>query len=253
MSEATYTVGRLARAAGVTVRTLHHYEQVGLLAPSRRSEAGYRLYTHADLERLQQILFFKELGFALGEIRRIMLHPGFERRAALEAQQELLRRKARRLDALIAAVAAALTADEKGTHMDEHEMFEAFGGFDPSEYEDEARQRWGHTNAYQQSARRTATYTKEDWVAIRREEDEITAGVAELMSRAVADAAVQELIGRKWRLINERFYECSPEMFAGLGSMYADDPRFAETYEKVRPGLAAFIRDAMAVYAAAMK
>jgi MerR family transcriptional regulator, thiopeptide resistance regulator len=246
----TYAVGHLARVAGVSVRTLHHYDEVGLLTPARRGPAGYRLYTIDDLERLQQILFFRELGFTLAEIRAIMLDPGFERRAALEAQQELLRQKARRLEKLIAAVGAAIHAGERGFHMNQSEMFEAFGDFDPAEYEAEARRRWGGTSAYKESARRTASYTKDDWLTIRREEDEIASGMAELASRDPAAAEVQELVARKWRLINDRFYDCSPEMFAGLGRMYADDPRFARNYDKLRPGLAAFMCDAMEAYAA---
>jgi DNA-binding transcriptional MerR regulator len=111
------TVGEVARLARVSVHTLHHYDAVGLLPPSGRSEAGYRLYTAPDLERLQQILLFRELGFALAEIRRIMLDPGFDRRRALSAQRALLADRARRLDAMRAAIDDALDALQKGIRL----------------------------------------------------------------------------------------------------------------------------------------
>jgi DNA-binding transcriptional MerR regulator len=253
MDPATSTIGRVARLAGVSVRTLHHYDEMGLVCPARRSAAGYRLYGAAELERLQQVLFFKELGFPLAEIRRVMLDPAFDRGGALRAQRALLVERARRAWALLAAVDAALQALEKGTSMNHEDMFEALGGFDPSQYEDEVVRRWGETDAYRQSARRTATFTKDDWAAIRREEEEITAGIAERMERGPADAEVQELVARRCRHINERFYECSPAMFAGLGEMYVADSRFARNYEKVRPGLAEFLREAMRLYADALE
>src|SRR3974390_712413 len=110
-------IGEVAKLAKVSVRTLHHYDAVGLLSPSGRTEAGYRLYTAPALERLQQVLFFRELGFPLAEIRRIMLDPGFDRRRALAAQRSLLTDKARRTQAMLTAIDEALDALEKGTQM----------------------------------------------------------------------------------------------------------------------------------------
>jgi DNA-binding transcriptional MerR regulator len=250
MHETSYTVGGLARLTHVSVRTLHHYDAVGLLTPRRRSAAGYRLYGRSDVERLHQILVYRELGFGLDDIRRVLADPALRRGSALRAQRELLRARRRRADELLEAIETAIRAEERGVTMSDEELFEVFGDFDPAEYAEEAEQRWGGTEAYEQSRRRTAAYTKDDWAAIRREEEEITAAAAELMDRAPADPAVQALIERKWRHIDERFYDCTPEVFAGLGDLYAGDPRFAKNYDKVRPGLAAFLRDAMAIYAA---
>ena len=243
-------VGRVARLAGVSVRTLRHYDALGLVRPAQRSDAGYRLYSDADLERLQQVLFYRELGFRLGDIRRIMEDPAFDRRAALRAQGELLRRKGRRIHDLIAAVEAALEADERGTSMGEKEMFEVFGDFDPEDYREEAEARFD-PRLVKESARRTARYGKDDWLAIRREQEAIRDGLGALVGRDPADPEVQALVARQWRLIDERFYPVTAEIFAGLGEMYVQDPRFAAQYDKVRPGLAAFMRDAMRVYAGA--
>src|SRR5688572_12885860 len=147
-------VSDVAKLAGVSVRALHHYDEIGLLRPSGRSAAGYRLYSDDDLKKLQQILFFKELGFPLEEIRRIVGAPDFDVRAALLMQRRLLTEKSARLDALIRAVDAALDSLEGGTAMTKEEMFEVFGSDDPSQYEDEVKERWGETEAYRESKRR---------------------------------------------------------------------------------------------------
>ena len=163
------TVGAIARLSGVTVRTLHHYDAIGLVVPAERTAAGYRRYRRADVERLQEVLFFRELGFSLEQIKEIVGRPTYYRAAALESHRALLERKATRLRALLAAVDAALEAQKRGIIMTNEEMLEAFGDFDPSQYEEEARRRWGDTDAYRESARRTAGYRKADWEQIRRE------------------------------------------------------------------------------------
>ena len=162
-------VGEVARLARVSVRTLHHYDEIGLLSPSERSESDYRLYTDEDLERLQSVLFFRELGFALDDIARIVGDPGFDRRSALLAQRELLAERAARLADMVAAIELALETDERGLTMSKEDMFEVFGDFDPSEYEAEVEERWGDTDAYKESARRTRRYTKDDWARFKAE------------------------------------------------------------------------------------
>ena len=138
-----YKVGEVARLAHVSVRTLHHYHEIGLLVPSGRSESGYRLYAPQDLERLQQVLFYKELGFGLEEIRALVAGPALDRREALTGQRDLLAQRARRLEAMLRLIDKTLAALEGGIQMRQDEMFEVFGDFDPSEYEQEARERWG--------------------------------------------------------------------------------------------------------------
>jgi DNA-binding transcriptional MerR regulator len=126
------TVGEVAELAGVTVRTLHHYDELGLLSPSGRSDAGYRLYSYDDLTRLREILIWRGLGFGLGEIAALLDDPGHDRLAALERQRELIEGERERLGALAAAVDAAIAAHRNGTRLETTTMFE---GFDPSEYE----------------------------------------------------------------------------------------------------------------------
>jgi len=136
------TVGEVAALAGVTVRALHHYDELGLLSPSGRSEAGYRLYSYDDLARLREILIWRTLGFPLPEIASLLDDPGHDRLAALERQRELIECEIDRLGALAGAVDAAITAHVNGTRLEETKMFE---GFDPTEYEQDARERWGQT------------------------------------------------------------------------------------------------------------
>ena len=147
-----YTVGRVAEIAGVTVRTLHHYDEIGLLTPGERSGAGARRYDDADLERLQQILLYRELGFTLDEIATILDDPDVEARAHLRRQHGLLQDRISRLQEMVAAVEYMLEAQKMGINLTPEEKFEVFGDFDPDAYTEEVEERWGNTDAYQESA-----------------------------------------------------------------------------------------------------
>lgn len=243
-----HTVKAVAKLANITVRTLHHYDHMGLLSPQTTSQAGYRLYTDADLERLQQVLFFRELGFSLQEIKEILDHPGFDRREALVSHRNLLLEKQKRLQALIQSVDQTIQAMERGLPMTAQEMFEPFDEATMEVYKAEAKERWGHTAAYAESERRTSRYTKEDWGLIHAESQAITLGLAERMDREPGDAEVQALIDRWFLHINDRFYTCPLEIFRAIGEGYVDDPRFTRTYDRVKKGLAVFKRDAMRLY-----
>jgi len=240
------TVSEVAKLANVSVRTLHHYDEIGLLKPSARSAAGYRLYGDGDLERLQQVLFFRELGFALEEIRRIVEDPQFDVRAALAMQRELLRERLARTHALVAAVEAALEAVEKGKPMTPEERFQVFGDFDPEQYEEETKQRWGETEAYRQSKRRAKRYGKREWEQIKSEMDRIQRGFAAHLEagRAAADPAVMDLAEEHRLHLQRWFYDCPRAMHRGLGELYVSDPRFTANIDQLRPGLAQFMCDA---------
>lgn len=243
----TWTVSEVAAMTHVSVRALHHYDSLGLLSPSARTKAGYRLYDREDLERLQRILFFRELGFALDDIREILDDPAFDPVETLVVQRELLAEKAARLETMIAAVDTALEAAQKGVTMDEKDMFEVFGDFDPKQYEAEARERWGETDAYKESAKRTARYTKDDWKRVKAAQDEIEADYAAAMTagKAAGSPEVMDIAERARLYIDRSFYPCSREMHANLGRMYIADPRFAKHYEDRAPGLAQYVCDAM--------
>lgn len=245
-----YTVKAAADIAGVSVRTLHHYDEIGLLKPAAHSAARYRLYADRDLERLQQVLFFKELGFDLKEIKRILSDPHFDRSRALVEHRKLLTERQERIRRLIRSVDRTLKALQKGDRQMTTQMFD---GFDAAQYEEEARQRWGKSPEFEASVRRTKAYSKQDWAEIQREAGDIVNGLAALMDRDPADPAVQQLIARHHRQINDRFYPCSAEVYRGLADMYVADLRFAANYEKVKPGLTRFLRDGMHVYADALE
>ena len=240
------TVGRMAKLAGVTVRTLHHYDTLGLLTPSARSVAGYRLYEEADCERLQEILFYRELGFGLEEINTLLQDPDYERVGALRHQRDLLVVRKDRLQTMIGAVQTALEAHEKGIIMTKEEMFEVFGDFDPKEHEAEVEERWAGP-ALEQSKRRTKSYGKDQWKEAMAEAGSITAELTERLRAGDApeDEATMDLAEQHRLHIDRWFYECSHDMHAGLGDMYVADPRFTEYYEKYAPGLAEFVRSAI--------
>jgi DNA-binding transcriptional MerR regulator len=239
------TVGEVARLSGVSVRTLHHYDQIGLLPPSGRSESGYRIYSDPDLAKLQQVLFFRELGFALDDIGRIMNDKTFSPREALLLQRRMLMDKAAQLGRMVDAVDTAIDAMEKGTTMDEKDMFEVFGDFDPKTYEAEAEQRWGHTDAYKESARRTKGYTRQDWLRMKEEGEANLARMVELFDAAVdpADPRAMDTAEEARLQIDRNFYPCSREMHVSLGEMYIADPRFTKHYDQHREGLAKWFRD----------
>ncbi|MFF3145287.1 MerR family transcriptional regulator, partial [Streptomyces sp. NPDC057927] len=164
-----YSVGQVAGFAGVTVRTLHHYDEIGLLVPSERNHAGHRRYSDADLDRLQQILFYRELGFPLDEVAALLDDPEADPRAHLRRRHELLTARIEKLQKMAAAVEHAMEARTMGINLTPEEKFEVFGGKDPEEHAEEAERRWGGTATYAESQRRAAGYTKDDWKRMQAE------------------------------------------------------------------------------------
>lgn len=242
-----FTVGELARLTGVTVRALHHYDEIGLVCPSQRTAAGYRLYADADVLRLHQVLLFRELGLPLDEIAAAIDEAGSQAEL-LRRHREVLVTKRARLDAMLVALDTRLAAFEKGMTMKPEEVKSMFEGFDPSQYEEEAKQRWGHTDAYKESARRTKQYSKADWDRYKQEAQAVAERIAERMRTGASptDAAVQAAVEEHRLLIDRWFYPCSVEMHKNLGKLYVDDPRFTANLDKVAPGYARFLSDAIA-------
>jgi DNA-binding transcriptional MerR regulator len=247
-----HTVGAVARMAGVTVRTLHHYEKIGLLTPGGRSDAGYRRYGEADLERLQRILFYRELGFRLDQIKSVMTDGGADAAIHLRRQHGLLLDRIGRLQRMATAVEKAMEARQMGINLTPEERFEVFGDVDPDEHAAEAQERWGTTDAYAESGRRAASYGKADWLRMNAEGQAVNDQLAAAMraglpadSREAMDAAEAHR-----QQISRWFYDCPHEMHVGLGEMYIADPRFMATYENVAPGLAQYLHDAIVANAA---
>ncbi|MDO8847243.1 MAG: MerR family transcriptional regulator [Coriobacteriia bacterium] len=246
------TVSEVSRLAGVSVRALHHYDELGLLVPSARTEAGYRLYGRDDLDRLQEILLFRELEIPLDDIGVLLAGGAFDRRAALELQREMLTQKSARTAALITSVERAINAERTGVRMTKEETFEVFGDFDPAEYEDEVKERWSDTDAYKESARRTARYTRADWERFKAENQQIGTDTAALMDAGVAasDPRAMDLAEAARLQIDTWFYACSHKMHVNLAEMYIADPRFTATYEKIHAGMAQYWHDAILANAA---
>lgn len=237
-----HTVKVVAELTGISVRMLHHYDKIGLLKPAQVTASGYRLYTEQDLERLQQVLFFRELGFGLQEIKAIMDSPGFDRKQAMLEHRRLLLERQERLGRLIHSVNRTIMAIERGIPLNEREMFE---GFDPTTYQEEARKRWGHTKAFQESLERTSKYSQEDWATLMADSAHTNQELAVLVGRSPADPAVQVLIEKQYRQLNSQFFTCTPQMFRVIGDGYVTDERFQAYYDQLKPGMAQFLREAV--------
>jgi len=242
-----YTVQQLARLSGVSVRTLHYYDEVGLLKPARVAKNGYRQYEEQELMRLQQILFFRELEFSLEDIKRIMTSPGFDVMRALQDQKHLLSLKRARLQALMKTIDTTITSMTNNQKMGDAELYDAFKDDDVKQYQDEVKQRWGNTDAYKQSMERTKKMTKKEMDKLKEDGKKHTQALADSMDKGPKHPDVQALIAKSHEGVNF-FYDCSLDMFRNLGEMYVQDPRFTAYYEKFRPGLAVFMRDAIAYY-----
>ena len=255
-AERLWTVSEVAERTHVTVRTLHHYHEIGLLEPSARSGAGYRLYAERDLERLYQILLYRELGFPLEAIGRVMDDPAMDRTLALKAQRALLVEKRRKTDAVIGAVDRLLHNLERGTTMTTDEMMEGFDAFADAPEDVRARQaahgaeaaeRWGDTDAYRESMRRARGHGKADWARIKAEGEANEARMAELLSAGADPAGPEAMDGAEAMRehISRWFYECGHVMHAGLADMYEADARFTAHYDDRAPGLARFVAAAI--------
>lgn len=242
----SYSIGQVADLAGVTVRTLHHYGQIGLLEPRDRTGAGYRRYSDDDLQRLQHILFYRELGFPLDEISTILSDSGATSGAHLRRQRTLLNNRIARLRAMVEAVEKELEAYTMGIQLTPEEKFEIFGPNYSEDYETEAEERWGKTDAWAQSQARTATFSKQQWVEIKEAGDDLNRRLAAAMTGGAAPDSPQAMeLAEEHRRGIETFYDCAPAMHRNLGEMYVADERFAKTYNDVAPGLAVWLRDAI--------
>lgn len=242
----SYSVGQVAELTGVTVRTLHHYGEIGLLVPEHRSGAGYRRYADDDLQRLQHILFYRELGFSLENIATLLDQPGADTAGHLRRQRELLAARMSRLQAMITAIDKEVEARTMGIELSPEEKFEIFGPNYSPDYETEAEQRWGDTPAWQQSQARTARFSKQDWLQVKASGDELDRRLAAEMTAGSAPSspAAMDLAEEHHRSI-EVFYDCPYALHRGLGDMYVSDERFTSHYDELAPGLAQWLRDAI--------
>jgi MerR family transcriptional regulator, thiopeptide resistance regulator len=241
------TVGQVAEQFDVTVRTLHHYDEIGLLVPSERTSAGYRLYNGKDITRLQHVVVYRRLGFALEEIAVLLDDPTADLGEHLRRQRVAVMSRLDEMRDLVTAIDQALEKEVSGIKLTKQEQKELFGDGFSDDYADEAKQRWGDTQEYQESQRRAAEYTKEQWKQIKAESEanmvELAAAVNDgepaTSERAMAAAEQHRVLIEKW------FYPVPYPMHVGMSDMYVTDPRFTKTYEDVATGLARYVRDAI--------
>jgi DNA-binding transcriptional MerR regulator len=239
------TVGAVAALTGVSVRTLHHYDHIGLVVPSVRTAAGYRGYTDSDIERLHLVLVYRSVGMPLDEIRAVLDDASADVPELLRRQHQLLLERAERLQDTIKAVEELMNAHREGIQLTAEEQVEIFGttAFG-EEYATEAQERWGETDAWKQSQQRVSQFSKEDWLDIKAEGDALLADLAQAKRVGVAPGSSEanELAARH-RASIERFYDCGDEMHRGLVQMYLVDERFTRYYDDVETGLAQFVHD----------
>jgi DNA-binding transcriptional MerR regulator len=253
MTARSYRIGELAAIAGVTVRTLHHYDERGLVVPERRSPSGYREYGEEQLRRVQHVLLYRQIGLSLDEIT-LLLGRDDDPRRLLAHQRRLLQQRQADLGRALALVEHSLEVLDDGGEMSTEEMFDGLGEVERNDalYGDEVRRRWGGTQAYEESTRRTKAYTPQDWSRIKAEGGEIEEGLAELLRQGVpaGDPAARDLAEQHRGHIDRWFYPCPHEMHAALGETYVSDPRLRAHYDERQAGLAVFVRDAIAANAA---
>ncbi len=244
-------IGAVAELAGVTVRTLHHSDGVGLLKPSGRTDAGYRRYSPTDLERLQGILVYRELGFSLDEIHQLMADDA-DPVAHLRRQHAMLLEQRGRVDAKVSAIERMLEARRMGMSLTPEDQFELFGRFDADDHAGDAEERWGDRDAYRESARRTARYSKDDWQRIMSEAQSVVLRVVDVMNSGKLADSIEAMDAAEAhrQQITSAFYECSYQIHVGLAGGYVSDARFTATYEKIAPGLARYLSDAILANAA---
>lgn len=231
-------INEVAKLTGITVRTLHYYDQIGLLHPSETTEAGYRIYNQDALDKLQQILFFRELEFPLSHIKEIVSSQCYDRQETLTKHRELLLQKRKRLDALIGMIDTAL-GEEQCIDFQAYDMT----GLNKmkEKYAAEVRERWGETEAYRESEQKTAGYDDLQWDMLKGEGAEILKAFGQNRHLKPESKEAQELVKRWQAYITDNFYHCTDEILSCLGLMYVGDERFTENIDRNGKGTAEFM------------
>jgi MerR family transcriptional regulator, thiopeptide resistance regulator len=240
-----YTVKQLSHLAGVSIRTLHYYDEIGLLKPAAYGDNGYRYYDDNAVPQLQQILFFKELDFNLEEIRSILARPDFDLLHTLEAHKAALQRRVTRLERLIHTIDKTTQHMKGKQDMKQEEYFEGFSEEKQKQYEQEIRQRYGE-RAFE-GVTDWNSYTPEQKARIRAESEQIYRDLVANMDKGYASSEVQAIIAR-WYQHLRYFYEPSVERLRGLGQMYTEHPDFVATFTRMHPDLPQFLQQAIECY-----
>ena len=235
-------IKEFAEFTGVSVRTLHYYDEIGLLTPAFVDKTtGYRFYDEKSLLCMQEILFYRELDFSLKSIGEILSSPNYDKSRALNEQKQLLILKKERLERLISAIDGAVKGEN---------IMKAFDNSEFEKHKVEAQEKWGKTDAYKEHAERTKNYSKQKWNALAEGMDHIIAEFALCMRKDESpdSTEAQSLVKSLQNHITENYYLCTNEILAGLGQMYVGDERFKNNIDKHAGGTAAFICEAIEVY-----
>jgi len=246
MSERELTVGRIAEAVGVSVRTLHHYDELGLLAPSERSAAGYRLYSAEDLARLQRVLFYRELGFDLGAIGELLAEPRRDE-DQLREQRRLLVDRVERHQAMIAVIDRELAARKLGMNLTPQERLEIFGSTRLEDHAALAEERWGGTEQWRGRQERTSGYSAEEWRQLRDEQADIHQRLLDAMNAGTPATAptVMSLAEEHRRHLDRWHHPCDHDTHRMLAKAYLNNERIGRNYDDMAPGLSRYVHDAI--------
>lgn len=239
-------VNEVAALVGISVRTLHHYHKIELLKPEQVTITGYRIYSDENLEVLQQILFFKELGFPLKKIKSIINSPSFDRQEALTLQRKMLLESRERLDNMIITIEKTISEAKGEIEMTKQEKFAGFD-FSHNPYEKEAREKWGD-QAVDRSNDNLSKKSKSEQTALSKEMNDIYGKLAKLRDGSPTSIEAQVAIKDWYDFLNNNFSTYSLDAFKGLGQMYVDDVRFTKNIDKFGVGLAKFMCEAMAAF-----
>jgi DNA-binding transcriptional MerR regulator len=241
-----YTVKQLSKLAGISIRTLHYYDQIGLLKPSSVGANGYRHYGEEVLLRLQQILFYRELDLGLSEVKAIVDNPEFDVLTALRSHKEALQGRAERLKHLIQTVNNTIDNLKGNENMNAKGLFEGFSEEEQGRYALEAEQMYD-PETVRASNRKWKAYLPAEKERILAEGRAVYADLVTAMPKGTASMEVQALIAR-WHQHMQSFWSPSDEQLLGLADLYNDDPRFRANFDKIHPNLAGFMREAVKVY-----
>ena len=235
-------IKEFADFTGVSVRTLHYYDEIGLLMPAFVDKTtGYRFYDEKSFLRMQEILFYRELDFSLKSIGEILSSPNYDKNKALKEQKHLLTLKKERLERLILAIDGAVKGENVMTAFDNSEF---------EKYKVKAQEKWGNTSAYKEHTEKTKNYSKQKWDTLAKDMDCIMADFAVCMKNGETSDSdeAQSLVKKLQNHITENYYLCTNEILAGLGQMYVQDERFKNNIDKHADGTATFICEAIEVY-----
>lgn len=246
------TVGRTADLVGVSVRTLHHWDTIGLVHPSDRTTSGYRVYSADDIARLHRVLVYRELGLSLADISQILDDPSSDAREHLRRQRVQLTDQIAHLESMVDAVDRMLAASASGIQLTPEEQVEIFGTQWRPEWVDEASERWSDTKQWQQYAERAAALTADDWKQVTAETEALHSDLAAAQrSGVVPGSAAANALAERHRESLTRYFDCTHAMHVCLARMFATDPGYTAHYDSVSPGLAEWLRDVVHANAAA--